>query len=45
MTTEYQARVLKTQIDALKQNGDLALQLIESAIADPQVGRHLDVRV
>lgn len=42
--TEVQVAVAKKQIDALKFQGEAALQLIEAAaISDPAVGGNLDI--
>ncbi len=44
LETEYQALALRRQVDALNLQGDLALQLIQSAvITDQAVGANLDV--
>ncbi|HNR32147.1 MAG TPA: hypothetical protein PKI11_14755 [Candidatus Hydrogenedentes bacterium] len=44
LAAEYQARVLKTQQEAMRLEGELALKLIESAVVQPPEHR-LDVRV
>ncbi|GMV91134.1 MAG: hypothetical protein AMXMBFR82_09120 [Candidatus Hydrogenedentota bacterium] len=44
LATEYQALALRKQVEALNLQGDLALQLIQSAvITDSAVGANLDV--
>lgn len=46
LATEYQTLALRKQVEALNLQGDLALQLIESAvITDAAVGANLDVSV
>lgn len=42
--TEYSARAAKLQKDAIEQQGDLALQLINSASASG-TGQQIDIRV
>ncbi len=42
---ELQAAALRTQIETVRDVGDLAVQLIQSAQLDPSVGRNLDIRV
>jgi hypothetical protein len=39
----YQMLVLAKQLDAMEQEGQAALTLIQSALIDPMVGRNLDV--
>lgn len=41
--TEYQARVAKLSKDAINEQGEQALQLIQAAALDAQSGRNLDV--
>ncbi len=44
LATEYQALALRKQVEALNLQGDLALQLIQSAVvSDAAVGANLDV--
>ena len=44
LETEFQALALRRQVDALNLQGDLAIQLIQSAVVtDPSVGQSLDV--
>ncbi|MCC6489516.1 MAG: hypothetical protein IT365_13265 [Candidatus Hydrogenedentes bacterium] len=44
LETEFQALALRRQVDALNLQGDLAIQLIQSAVVtDPSVGQNLDV--
>jgi len=44
LATEYEALAIQRQVDALNLQGDLALQLIESAVvADAAVGANLNV--
>lgn len=44
LATEFQALAIRRQVDALNLQGDLAIQLIQSAvITDPSVGTNLDV--
>ena len=44
LATEYQALAIRRQVDALNLQGDLALQLIESAVVtDAAVGGNLNV--
>ncbi len=44
LATEYQALALRKQVEALNLQGDLALQLIQSAVVtDAAVGANLDV--
>lgn len=41
--TQYAARTAKIQIDAISLQGDLALQLLQSASVDPSYAQNLDV--
>ena len=44
LETEFQALAIRRQVDALNLQGDLAIQLIQSAVVtDPSVGQNLDV--
>lgn len=44
LQTEFQALAIRRQVDTLNLQGDLALQLIQSAVvSDPSVGQNLDV--
>lgn len=46
LATEIQALAIRRQVDALNLQGELAIQLIQSAvITDPAVGANLDVSV
>ena len=45
LAIEYQARTLSLQIDAIDEEGRLALELIESASIDPNVGQNVNVRI
>jgi len=45
LQTQIQTAVLSKQQDVVKELGDLALKLIESASIDPSVGRGLDVSI
>ncbi|MCC6145870.1 MAG: hypothetical protein IT368_18840 [Candidatus Hydrogenedentes bacterium] len=42
---EYQARVLATQKDVMELQGNMALQLIQSAGVDPAVGGNINIQV
>lgn len=44
LKVQYQAQVAKLQKDAIDMQGDLALQLIESASTNA-VGKQLDLRI
>ncbi len=41
---EYLARVLVLQKNALQQQGDMAIKLIQSAVLPPTQGQNLDVK-
>jgi hypothetical protein len=44
LATEFQALAIRRQVDALNLQGDLALQLIRTAVvSDAAVGANLDV--
>lgn len=42
---EYQVRVLKLGKDAINEQGQRALELIQSATVDPQSGQNLNVSI
>ena len=42
---EYQVRVLKLGKDAINEQGQRALELIQAAAIDPQSGQNLNVQV
>jgi hypothetical protein len=41
--TEYQARVVSLQKDAVEMQGKMSLQLIQAAVSNTQVGQQLNV--
>lgn len=43
INSQYQVLALKKQLDAAKQIGDSAVQLIQSASIDPSVGKHVNL--
>ncbi|MDZ4861490.1 MAG: hypothetical protein SGI88_21160 [Candidatus Hydrogenedentes bacterium] len=43
LAVAYQAAVLRKQIEAVRDVGTAALTLIQSAVADPAVGQHLNI--
>ena len=43
INSQYQVLALKKQLDASKQIGDSAVQLIQSASVDPAVGKNINV--
>jgi len=42
---EFQARVAKLQKEAIDMQGEMAIQLIESATAQQAAGRQLDITI
>lgn len=45
IAAEFSIRALRTQLDAIERIGAEAIQLIEAAAIDPEVGRHIDLQV